>query len=168
MEKLFLIGEYARQATAVIAAVVLSGLALLIFVDVIGRYILSSPLPGTVELIESLMAIVTFGAFVQAVHNRDHIRLELLSALAPEKWQIRLERLGQLAVLLVMLGAAWGLAERTLSLKASGDLTPVLHLPLYVMTGISFGVLCVACLVSVLVLAKPAGAQENTDGIDYE
>jgi TRAP-type transport system small permease protein len=166
MRKLFLYGDYARRTIAVIAAVVLSGLAVLIFVDVIGRYVLSSPLPGTVELIESLMAIVTFGAFVQAVHNRDHIRLELLSSLAPRKWQVRLEKLGQLAVLLVMLGATWGLTERTISLKASGDLTPVLHLPLYIMTGISLGVLCVACLVSALELARPAGSQENSDGND--
>jgi TRAP-type transport system small permease protein len=108
-----MIGEYARRVAGVIAVVVLAALSVLIFIDVVGRYIFSCPLPGSIELIEGFMGAIMFGSLTQATCSREHIRLEFISAKVSRGWCAAIEKLSQFAVLLVMFGIGWGLLERT-------------------------------------------------------
>lgn len=157
MRGLFKLIERFRRVTVAFAAVVLAGLACLVFVDVTGRYVFSAPLPGTVELIEGFMAIVMFGALAEATRHREHIRLDFLLARSRGRLKQVLEMLSDLAVLLLVLGATWAVFERTLSLYDSGDLTPILDLPLYMMAALALLTLLVACAVAVRVLVGGAG-----------
>ncbi|NIZ11967.1 TRAP transporter small permease [Phaeobacter sp. HF9A] len=157
MTALFKLIERFRQITVAFAAVVMAGLACLVFVDVTGRYVFSAPLPGTVELIEGFMAIVMFGALAEATRHREHIRLDFLLVKSRGRARQLLEMLSDLAVLLLVLGATWGVFERTLSLYESGDLTPILDLPLYMMAALALLTLLVACIVAVLVLVRGVG-----------
>ncbi|SEQ80471.1 TRAP-type C4-dicarboxylate transport system, small permease component [Amphritea atlantica] len=150
-----MIGEYARRTTAVFTVVVLAALSVLIFIDVIGRYIFSSPLPGSIELVEGFMAVVMLGSLTQATYSREHIRLEFIMIKASHGWRTVLEKLSQFAVLLVTAGIGWGLFERTLSLRDSGDLTPVLHLPIYLMAGFAFLIAVAAIMVAARLLFSP-------------
>ncbi len=161
--------EQLRRVTVAFAAVVLAGLACLVFVDVTGRYVFSAPLPGTVELIEGFMAVVMFGALAEATRHREHIRLDFLLARSTGWLKRGLEMLSDLAVLLLVLGATWGVFERTLSLYDSGDLTPILDLPLYMMAAIALLTLLVACVVALRVLVGPAeDDRQETEITGYE
>ncbi len=133
-----MIAEYVRRTTGLITIVVLAALSVLIFIDVVGRYIFSYPLPGSIELIEGFMGVIMFGSLTQATFSHEHIRLEFIFAKVSRGWCVAIEKLSQLAVLLVVSGIGWGLLERTRSLHETGDLTPVLRLPLYPMAGFAF------------------------------
>lgn len=161
-------GNWARRITVAFAAVVLAGLAVLIFLDVVGRYVFSAPLPGTVELIEGFMAVVMFGALAQATHSRDHIRLDFLLNKSRGHLRWAVAKAGDLAVLLVVLGATWGMYERMLSLHETGDLTPILDLPLYILAGIALGTVLVACIVAVQVLTRSVLTDASWETSHYD
>jgi len=154
-----MIAEYARRAAGVIAVVVLAALSVLIFIDVVGRYIFSCPLPGSIELIEGFMGVIMFGSLTQATFSREHIRLEFISAKVSRGWCAVIEKLSQFAVLLVMSGIGWGLLERTRSLHETGDLTPVLRLPLYPMAGFAF----LIALTTIIVAARLLFSRTSSD-----
>lgn len=154
-----MIAEYARRTTGVITVVILAALSVLIFIDVVGRYIFSCPLPGSIELIEGFMGVIMFGSLTQATYSREHIRLEFISAKVSRGWCIVIDKLSQLAVLLVMSGIGWGLLERTQSLYETGDLTPVLRLPLYPMAGVAF----LIALTTFIVAAKLLFSRTSSD-----
>ena len=163
-----MIGEYARRTTAVITVVVLAALSVLIFIDVIGRYIFSSPLPGSIELVEGFMAVVMLGSLTQATYSREHIRLEFIIVKASHGWRTVLEKLSQFAVVLVTAGIGWGLFERTLSLRDSGDLTPVLHLPIYLMAGFAFLIAVAAIMVAARLLFSRAPSDQSPEGSKHD
>ena len=150
---MLLVGQvihWAHRITLGIAMWVLVALSLLAFTDVLGRYFLSSPVPGTVELTEVLVALVMFAALAAATHAGEHVKVELLVANSSARTQFLLRKLGEFAVLLACVGIAYGLTEQTFSLLSTGDLTPVLRLPLYPFT-------LIACLLSLAALLIAVG-----------
>jgi TRAP-type C4-dicarboxylate transport system permease small subunit len=50
--------------------------------DVVGTSFLGTPVPGTLEVTESTMVLIVFGALAYAQERRGHIRVELLYARA--------------------------------------------------------------------------------------
>ena len=61
-------------------AVVLFAMAALTFVDVVGRYVFSFPIPGTFESVGLLMGIVTFTALPLVTRARTHITVDLFDS----------------------------------------------------------------------------------------
>ena len=67
-----------ERVAAALAAISLVALAVLTFFDVIGRYVFFSPVPGAVELIQDLMAVLMFGALACATRANEHVRVDML------------------------------------------------------------------------------------------
>ncbi len=95
-----------------------------------------------------------------ATRHCEHIRLDVKSS---GRVKQVLEMLSDLALLLLVLGATWGVFERTVSLYDSRDLTPVLDLPSYMMAALAPLTLLVACIVAIQVLVGGAG-NDRQDG----
>ena len=53
-------------------------IVMLTFADVLGRYIFSSPVRGSVEMIEFAMALVIFTALPLVTRNREHVTVSLV------------------------------------------------------------------------------------------
>lgn len=160
--------ERIHGGAAAVAAAVLMGLSLLTFFDVVGRKLFNAPVPGTVELIEGLMALIMFGALATATHHNDHVRVEFLVNRFSETKRILLTKLSDVAVLTIMAAIAWSLGEHALFMLETGDMTPVLRLPLYPFTFGAF-ILVVACLViAVARLLASAGGAEPKGGILHD
>jgi TRAP-type C4-dicarboxylate transport system permease small subunit len=53
-------------------------IVMLTFADVLGRYIFSSPVRGSVEMIEFAMALVIFTALPRVTRNREHVTVSLV------------------------------------------------------------------------------------------
>jgi TRAP-type transport system small permease protein len=68
----------ANSLFAAIAATVLVSMMFLTALDVGLRYLLNSPLPGAIELVEYMMALMVPFAVVVAAYNKAHIGVELL------------------------------------------------------------------------------------------
>ena len=72
--------DWLFTALKLIVAVVLFSMAAVTFVDVIGRYVFSAPVPGTFETVGLLMGIVTFAALPLVTRAQNHITVDLFDS----------------------------------------------------------------------------------------
>ncbi len=85
----------------------LGAMTCIVFVSVVFRYVLNSPLAWSEELASLLFAWLTFiGAYV-GIRSRSHIRIDTLVLVLPRAVQRWLERLADLGVLVLLLLLAW-------------------------------------------------------------
>lgn len=95
-----------ETALAVFGLALMLGLSL---IEIVLRNLLHTSLPGSDVLIRYLVLWVSFLGAVLAVRER-HIKVEIISALIPESWRLRLERpifLFSTAVCATLAWAAW-------------------------------------------------------------
>jgi TRAP-type C4-dicarboxylate transport system permease small subunit len=94
------------------------------FADVIGTKFLDYPVPGTLEITESTMVLVVFGALAYTQSRRGHIRVEVFYNFASLRIRALLDAVTHLIALIYfgLLGWAglqeaiysWGIAEATM------------------------------------------------------
>ena len=92
--------------------VVACGVVLFIFMfmvvsDVTGRYVLSSPIPGTMEIGEIVLAFVVFPGWAAVLANRQHIRVLIVVDRLSPRWRSGLEMLALGVGLAMMVPIAW-------------------------------------------------------------
>lgn len=69
------------RALTWLSALPVALIVVLTFVDVLGRYIFSSPLRGSLEIIEYAMALVIFAALPLITRHRGHVTVSLIENL---------------------------------------------------------------------------------------
>ena len=118
------------------ACLSLSAIMTIMVTDVIARHLLNAPVPGAAELIELLMALLVFSALPLTTLRREHIQVDLFTALVP----ISLRRIaGMLANVVagaIMVFIAWRLYDKTVEIVGFGDTTAFLRLPLAPVAGV--------------------------------
>ncbi|EKF18123.1 TRAP transporter small permease [Nitratireductor pacificus] len=122
--------RWLRLATAVLCGAFLVALTLVTVVDVIGRYLLSSPLPGAAEYTEMLLMGIVFVGLPAVCLDDGHISVDLLTASLrglAAKLQLIAARLIVSAVLGVV---AWQLWKHGTQLASYGEVTVYLRTPL--------------------------------------
>jgi TRAP-type transport system small permease protein len=70
-----------HQMLGWLSAIPVALIVLLTFADVLGRYLFSSPVRGSVELIEFAMALVIFTALPLVTRQRGHVTVSLIDNL---------------------------------------------------------------------------------------
>ncbi len=90
-----------------ISAVWVIILALIIFIDVTGRYFFSTPLLGASEIIKNSVVSITFLQLPLAIYRGSMIRTTLIYELMSPKAQRALKNLMYICGLLFFLGTAW-------------------------------------------------------------
>jgi len=153
-------GKVLHHSLGMASALVLAGLALLTFVDVVGRHLFNQPVRGAYELVQILMGALIFTALPLVTHSDRHITIDLLDTVTPRP----LVPLRDMVVNIISAIALGIIAWRLWLLgdvKAEyNDLTAFLRIPqapvLYAMSVLA-GCACVAAaLLSLRVLLKPA------------
>ncbi|WP_299313936.1 TRAP transporter small permease [uncultured Halomonas sp.] len=112
-----------------VAGATLFGMMLLTTADVTGRYFFNSPILGTVELTQLMLAALVFLSLPVVCWRQEHISVDLLDAVFPAKLVWVREVLVNLlvtAALWVMAQRVWTLAERAFQW---GDVTEFLRIP---------------------------------------
>ncbi|EIM73786.1 TRAP dicarboxylate transporter subunit DctQ [Nitratireductor aquibiodomus RA22] len=153
--------RWLRLATAVLCGAFLVALTLVTVVDVIGRYLLSSPLPGAAEYTEILLMAIVFVGLPAVCLDDGHVSVDLLTAGlrgVAERIQLNLARL----VVAVVLGlVSWQLWNHGAQLDSYNEVTVYLRAPLGPFakaTAVITGVCAVITLVmAVLRLPKSDG-----------
>ena len=112
------------------AAAALAGIAVLMVLDVGGRYLLNHPVPGAGEVIELAMAILVFSALPTATLRGEHVRLDYAEKLMPQAGAGLLRRGIDLFTALVLAFLAWRLAVKSLTIIRYGDTTAYLGWPI--------------------------------------
>ncbi|MCP5265643.1 MAG: TRAP transporter small permease [Burkholderiaceae bacterium] len=113
-----------------ISALALFALMAMGFVDVVGRDLFDSPVPGMVEVTELLMALMIFAVLPSISRRRDHVVIDLLDAFVP-RWLVPVQRVfGELLGAITFAVIAWQLWDEAGKNAEYGDITPYFEWPL--------------------------------------
>ena len=83
-------------------------LAFLIFGDVVGRILFSSPIPGTKELLQNSVVTITFLQIPLAIYSGSMLRPTILSDAVPPTMRRLLRTVASLLGLILFLALIWG------------------------------------------------------------
>jgi TRAP-type C4-dicarboxylate transport system permease small subunit len=112
-----------------LSAIPVALIVVLTFVDVFGRYVFSSPIRGSVEIIEYAMAMLIFTALPLITRHRQHVSVGLLDGVTKGAVQrLRLTVCDAISTAALAL-MTWRLAVQSLADWQAGQATVVLGLP---------------------------------------
>ncbi len=144
-----------------VAGATLFAMMLLTTADVTGRYFFNSPILGTVELTQLMLAALVFLSLPVVCWRQEHVSVDLLDAVFPARLVWVRELIVNLLVsvaLWVMARRVWALAERAFEW---GDVTEFLRIQRGYLIGLIAAMLALAALLTlaraVLYLLEGAG-----------
>ncbi len=148
-----------------VAAVILLLLVVLTCVDVIGRYLFSSPLVGAVELVRICMAGLIFFSFPLMFLKNDHIIVDLISIFR-KGW---LAWCASVLILIVTIVVAYKIGDRVYDYAVrafeDNDTTEYLFLPRWPVVGFITVSIWAAAFTSglrlLMLLASPGDAMNE-------
>ena len=112
-----------------VAGATLFAMMLLTTADVTGRYVFNSPILGTVELTQMMLAVLVFLSLPIASWQQEHISVDLIDIIFPA----RLIWIREVIINLVMTAALWLMAQRVWMLAERafgwGEVTEFLRIP---------------------------------------
>lgn len=144
------VGRVMQMGLEGVAGATLFGMMLLTTADVAGRFFFNSPILGTVELTQLMLAAVVFLSLPVVCWREEHVSVDLLDAIFPA----RLIWLRQMIVNLIVTAALWVMASRVwaLGIRAFewGDVTEFLRIPNGYLIYLIAVMLAVAALLTLL------------------
>jgi len=122
--------RYLVMPLAVVMAASLCVMMTLVFVDVFGRYLLDSPIRGSYEIMQCLMALLVFSGFPLVAASREHIVVGVFLD-SGGKW---VSAIRDVVINLASAGVtaylAMRLFDQAVSLGKSGQVTGLSNIPL--------------------------------------
>jgi TRAP-type C4-dicarboxylate transport system permease small subunit len=139
------VGAVARFLTRV-AAVFLLAMMLINVVDVGLRVSINAPIFGTYEIVEFMLAAVAFLAIPEAFLRDQHITIELIDQVLPERVVDALRAFGTLCAMTFVGLMVWHMIQPAMDYVEFNEITMDLQLPLIwkvllIMTGVGAAVL---------------------------
>jgi TRAP-type transport system small permease protein len=80
--------KWERQADAVLgiaASILLMGMMLLTFFDVVARYLLNKPIRGAFEVTELLLLVLIFAGLPLVSHADEHVTMDFIDRILPQR-----------------------------------------------------------------------------------
>ncbi|OSP55604.1 TRAP transporter small permease [Pseudoruegeria sp. SK021] len=153
------------QTLEVLASLVLAGMMLLTFVDVVGRYVFGAPIFGATEMISTMLALVIFLGLGLANAQDKHVVVELVDGrvrqLAPRLYDILVQGFSILTMCLIV----YVLFNQASEAAHRGSTTIVLEWPLPWISGsvAALAALSVLCQVLGLIVGKPPSSDPTPE-----
>ncbi len=117
---------------AIIGGLIFVGLVIMSVVSIVGRKLISAPVPGDVELLQMCAAFASASFFAWCHLNHGDVKVDFFTHhLAPGIVR-RLDGLGSLLVGLFGALIAWRSLAGALNVKEYGETSPILNLPMWV------------------------------------
>ena len=113
-----------------LSGALLIGLMVLTVVNIVGRWLFDTPLPGAVELTEIGMVAIVFMGLAYAQVRGDHIRVDLLYERLGARGRRVLDLFATLVSFATVVAMTWRLWVYAGQLEVSGRTTSVLRIPL--------------------------------------
>jgi TRAP-type C4-dicarboxylate transport system permease small subunit len=114
-----------------VASVALAVIAVVTFVDVVGRYFFRSSFTFTVELTQLAMAIVVYFGVGLVTHEDAHISADVVTLRLPSRWRAFLAVVMNLLAAVFLAVMIWQLWVQADFLREKGDSTMVWAVPLW-------------------------------------
>jgi TRAP-type C4-dicarboxylate transport system permease small subunit len=140
---------------ALAGGVLLVGLAGLTVASIGGRWLASRPLTGDIELVQLgvAVAIALFLPYCQL--HRSHLIVDFFTARSSGPMQRRLDAVGSAVAGVVFLLLAWRAGAAVLDMRAAGETTMVLGVPLWVTYAAMVPGLALAGIMGLLAALRP-------------
>ena len=131
------------------------GLVTLTVADVIGRYVLTAPLPGAFELTELMLGALVFAALPLATMTGEHVAVDALFDVSPPRVRTALAWLGGVATAVALWAIAWRLVAYSTRLANDEAVTDALLVPLAPLGWFAAGMAALSGLLAVARLVTP-------------
>ncbi|MFN7573270.1 MAG: TRAP transporter small permease [Betaproteobacteria bacterium] len=118
-------------AFALTGGVLLCVLVLAVTASILGRWLLDTPLLGDVELMQLGCAVAIAAALPYCQWRSSHVMVNVFTLHATPYTQRTLDRAGALAAAAIYLLLAWRAGVAVADLRASGETTMLLAMPLW-------------------------------------
>jgi TRAP-type C4-dicarboxylate transport system permease small subunit len=142
----------ASQVFSSLSVIVLFLMMMVITIDVVGRYLLRSPIAGSVDVITLMMVILIFPSLGHLTSLGGNVRTDLLYARLPKRKQAILDLIGSLCSLFIVAMITWRLIARAWSIVQNppGIVTTYFqwsHLPFICLAAIGCGLMCMELII---------------------
>jgi TRAP-type mannitol/chloroaromatic compound transport system permease small subunit len=132
MQRLDALLSHLALGLLLLGAVGMIGSMLLGVADVVGTQFYDTPVPGALEVTESTMVLIVFGALAYAQIRRAHIRVELLHGIMGPRTQSFMDLATHIVALAFFALLAWqGLGELAYSWAIREATMGTVRFPLY-------------------------------------
>lgn len=111
-----------------LAALALAFIALLTCIDVAGRYVMSSPVPGALEVTELVMGALIFTSLPLVTLRNQQVTVDLFEPWIPRAVKPLLHWLTHLIAIACLSVISWRLWIKAGQMLSSGDITAVLQI----------------------------------------
>ena len=110
------------------ASVLLFGMMLLTFADVVARYLLNRPIRGAFEITELMLLVLIFAGLPLVSHADEHVTMDFIDRVLPPAGQRALVRLVHAICAAIMFFLTWQVWIKAGKIAAYGDTTDVLRI----------------------------------------
>ena len=120
-----------RRADAVLgiaASILLLGMMLLTFVDVVARYLFNRPIRGGFEITELVLLVLIFAGLPLVSHADEHVTMDFIDRMLPERAVAILIRVVHALVAAVFFFLTWQVLIKAARIAGYGDTTDVLRI----------------------------------------
>jgi TRAP-type C4-dicarboxylate transport system permease small subunit len=150
-----------------LAAASLFLMMLLTTCDVVGRYVLNSPVKGAQDMTEFGLVLIGFSALGYLTSERHHMRADIINTMLPPRKNAILGAVCFLMALPFAIALAWETCAEGLRVVCGTYLSPTLSVPLgpfYLFAGFGLILLCVEIILDVVRYISEARGQHFADG----
>ena len=112
----------------VAASVLLFGMMLLTFADVVARYLLNRPIRGAFEVTELTLLVLIFAGLPLVSHADEHVTMDFIDRILPAALLHALVRLVHAACAALMFFLTWQVWLKAGKIASYGDTTDVLRI----------------------------------------
>ena len=107
LKAIFKIGFWEGVFNNIFGAFLVLAMMVLIVSNTVGRYVLNTPIHGTIELTEFMMVGIVYFTLAYAQANKKHLRVELLYEFFPRKIQLACDLAAYMIGLIVFALISW-------------------------------------------------------------
>ncbi len=123
--------HWERRADAVLgiaASLLLMGMMLLTFADVVARYLLNRPIRGAFEVTELALLVLIFAGLPLVSHADEHVTMDFIDRMLPVPAQRGLVRVIHAVCAAVMFFLTWQVWIKAEKISSYADTTDVLRI----------------------------------------
>jgi TRAP-type C4-dicarboxylate transport system permease small subunit len=134
------------KAFAVVSVIFLFLMMIFIAIDIVGRYILNKPIPGSIDFVTVMMVLLVFPAFGYLTSQDGHVRTDILFDRLSKRWQGIFDIVNSLLSIFLIVCITWQLGARAWSIirNPPGISTSYFqwpHLPFIILAAVGMGLM---------------------------
>jgi TRAP-type C4-dicarboxylate transport system permease small subunit len=119
------------KVLAIIGGLLFVGLVVMSIVSIVGRKLLSAPVPGDVELLQMIAAAASAAFFAFCHLNHGDVKVDFFTATAPSWVNHALDAFGSLLVGLVGGVLTWRVYVGAIATRENGETSAILDIPVW-------------------------------------